>query len=286
MTTGQAQPQHARRRCHADRARARPLDRLLRVGARAADASPRRRQRGVGRRRRGPGHPVPQPRRPPGRPSRGPLPLRLAVRVARGARACAGTPGRDADAAHRRIRPRGQRGALPARSRRQRDRALRRSPARPVAAARDAGRARRHVHDRARPRQPADAARRPAAARPGGRGADDGPRPPARRRPARSAERSTSTCSASTRWPASHAQPSSPPAAITITWGVNTWQGEGVPPAPPDAVGLREWRLVVGEDDVEAATTRLAAAGAEHERRNGSLIASDPSGNRVALVYP
>ena len=45
--------------------------------------------------------------------------------------------------------------------------------------------------------------------------------------------------------------------------GVNTWRGEGVPPAPADVVGLREWRIYVpAAADVEAARTRLTAGGA------------------------
>ena len=29
--------------------------------------------------------------------------------------------------------------------------------------------------------------------------------------------------------------------------GVNTWRGEGVGPAPPGTVGLREWTIVLDE---------------------------------------
>ena len=45
--------------------------------------------------------------------------------------------------------------------------------------------------------------------------------------------------------------------------GFNTWRGEGVPPAPADLVGLREWRIYLPTaGDVEAARGRLAAGGA------------------------
>jgi catechol 2,3-dioxygenase len=45
--------------------------------------------------------------------------------------------------------------------------------------------------------------------------------------------------------------------------GFNTWRGEGVPPAPADVVGLREWRIYLPTvADVEAARGRLAAGGA------------------------
>ena len=73
-------------------------------------------------------------------------------------------------------------GDLPARPRRQRDRALRRPAARAVAAAARGRRARRDLHDRARPEGPhADDRRRgrPAA---GGRRRRHGPPAPARRR--------------------------------------------------------------------------------------------------------
>jgi catechol 2,3-dioxygenase len=46
--------------------------------------------------------------------------------------------------------------------------------------------------------------------------------------------------------------------------GVNTWRGEGVPPAPPGAVGLREWTLLNGVEG----TRRL----------------EDPSGNTIAIT--
>jgi catechol 2,3-dioxygenase len=62
------------------------------------------------------------------------------------------------------------------------------------------------------------------------------------------------------------------PGAAFVAWdgyhhhlGFNTWRGEGVPPAPDDAVGLRHWTVFTengGED-------RLLA---------------DPSGNRVLLT--
>ncbi|HEX2102483.1 MAG TPA: VOC family protein [Solirubrobacteraceae bacterium] len=44
--------------------------------------------------------------------------------------------------------------------------------------------------------------------------------------------------------------------------GANTWRGQGVPPMPPNVVGLREWRIYLPTaTDVAAARQRLAAGG-------------------------
>ena len=62
------------------------------------------------------------------------------------------------------------------------------------------------------------------------------------------------------------------PGAAFVAWdgyhhhlGFNTWRGEGVPPAPDDAVGLRHWTAFTGNGGEE----RMLA---------------DPSGNRVLLT--
>ena len=66
--------------------------------------------------------------------------------------------------------------------------------------------------------------------------------------------------------------------------GVNTWAGVGVPPAPPDAVGLRHWTVVLADAaERDALRTRLEAAGVEAEQRDGGLLARDPSGNAVVF---
>ncbi|MEA2474693.1 MAG: catechol 2,3-dioxygenase [Thermoleophilaceae bacterium] len=64
------------------------------------------------------------------------------------------------------------------------------------------------------------------------------------------------------------------PGAAFVAWdgyhhhlGFNTWRGEGVPPAPDDAVGVRHWTVYTGGDE----------AGEERMLR-------DPSGNRVLLT--
>jgi catechol 2,3-dioxygenase len=61
--------------------------------------------------------------------------------------------------------------------------------------------------------------------------------------------------------------------------GANTWRGEGVGPAPPDTVGLREWTLVLEEPALAALRERLAAAG----HVDGDVV-EDPWGIRLRLV--
>jgi catechol 2,3-dioxygenase len=62
--------------------------------------------------------------------------------------------------------------------------------------------------------------------------------------------------------------------------GVNVWRGPGVPPAPPDAVGLREWTVVLPADAAAGVLARLDAAGVPHD---GGL-AADPWGNAIRFV--
>jgi catechol 2,3-dioxygenase len=66
--------------------------------------------------------------------------------------------------------------------------------------------------------------------------------------------------------------------------GLNTWRGEGVPPAPDDVVGLRHWTIVPGgPEQVGAVRGRVAAAGAEVEERPGGFLTRDPWRNAVAV---
>ena len=59
--------------------------------------------------------------------------------------------------------------------------------------------------------------------------------------------------------------------------GVNTWQGEGVGPAPPGTVGLRRWTIVVPQAaDVAATAARLRDAGVEVREEGGAIVARDP----------
>jgi catechol 2,3-dioxygenase len=59
--------------------------------------------------------------------------------------------------------------------------------------------------------------------------------------------------------------------------GLNTWRGEGVPPAPPGAVGLVRWTVRLGSDaEVAAVRKRVEAAGIRPEERDGGFLVRDP----------
>ena len=69
--------------------------------------------------------------------------------------------------------------------------------------------------------------------------------------------------------------------------GLNIWRGEGVPPAPTDAVGLRHWTLrLTDRAELERARARADAAGAERAEIGQGLVLRDPSGNAVLLTAP
>jgi catechol 2,3-dioxygenase len=68
--------------------------------------------------------------------------------------------------------------------------------------------------------------------------------------------------------------------------GLNTWRGEGVPPAPPpdDAVGLRHWTVRLGDAAGFAELRgRVADAGLDAEQRDGALLLADPWANRILI---
>jgi catechol 2,3-dioxygenase len=63
--------------------------------------------------------------------------------------------------------------------------------------------------------------------------------------------------------------------------GLNTWRGEGVPPAPADAVGMRHWTVVLDSPaEVEAVRARVGAV----EARPDGFLARDPWNNAVAVI--
>ena len=67
--------------------------------------------------------------------------------------------------------------------------------------------------------------------------------------------------------------------------GLNTWQGEGAPPPPPDAVGLRYFTVELPDqkalDDVIA---RIDQAGVASNQTEEGLLINDPSQNGVVLT--
>ncbi len=65
--------------------------------------------------------------------------------------------------------------------------------------------------------------------------------------------------------------------------GLNTWAGEGAPPPPEGARGLRHYELLVTPDELEEISARLSAAGSAPERTEEGLLVRDPSANAILL---
>ena len=67
--------------------------------------------------------------------------------------------------------------------------------------------------------------------------------------------------------------------------GLNTWRGEGVPPQPDGAVGLRHWTIFLDDaEDVAGVRERVEATGAEVEDCPGGFFARDPWRTAVAIT--
>ena len=67
--------------------------------------------------------------------------------------------------------------------------------------------------------------------------------------------------------------------------GYNTWQGQGAPAPPPDAIGLDHIAFnLPAAEDLDQLEGRLRQAGADVERGPDGLWLSDPSQNRVRLA--
>jgi catechol 2,3-dioxygenase len=67
--------------------------------------------------------------------------------------------------------------------------------------------------------------------------------------------------------------------------GLNTWRGEGVPPQPDGAVGLRHWTIFLDDaEDVAGVRERVEATGAEVEDCPGGFLARDPWRTAVAIT--
>jgi len=67
--------------------------------------------------------------------------------------------------------------------------------------------------------------------------------------------------------------------------GLNTWAGEGAPPAPEGARGLRQFEILLPRGEALAVEVdRLREAGFEPAEDEGGVRVADPAGNRVLLT--
>jgi catechol 2,3-dioxygenase len=66
--------------------------------------------------------------------------------------------------------------------------------------------------------------------------------------------------------------------------GLNTWQGEGAPPPPPDALGLRHFTVdLPNQDALDEVVARVEKAGLPANQTEDGLLLYDPSQNGVIL---
>ncbi len=66
--------------------------------------------------------------------------------------------------------------------------------------------------------------------------------------------------------------------------GLNTWQGEGAPPPPADAVGLRYFTVELPDQEaLDQVIERIDAAGISSNQTDDGLLIHDPSENGVIL---
>ena len=67
--------------------------------------------------------------------------------------------------------------------------------------------------------------------------------------------------------------------------GLNTWQGEGAPPPPADALGLRYFTVELPDQSaLDEVITRVDEAGIPTNQTEGGLLLYDPSQNGVMLM--
>ena len=67
--------------------------------------------------------------------------------------------------------------------------------------------------------------------------------------------------------------------------GLNTWQGEGAPPSPPDALGLRHFAIELPEQSaLDEVIARVDAADIPANKTEDGLLLYDPSQNGVVLT--
>jgi catechol-2,3-dioxygenase len=82
-----------------------------------------------------------------------------------------------------------------------------------------------------------------------------------------------------------HRRPSCPPHHVPHIIAFNTWAGEGVPPAPAGASGLRHLTVALPDRDALAGLAgRLAAAGVPAADALGGLLVRDPAQNAILLT--
>jgi len=69
--------------------------------------------------------------------------------------------------------------------------------------------------------------------------------------------------------------------------GLNTWVGEGAPPPPADALGLRYFTIVLpNRGELERIAERVRAAGVAVEDKRGAVMIRDPFNTGVLLATP
>lgn len=69
--------------------------------------------------------------------------------------------------------------------------------------------------------------------------------------------------------------------------GLNTWNTQNAPRPPANAVGLRDYSLVLPDESAHAAVVeRLSAAGIPHRPDAADLLVDDPWGNTLRLTRP
>lgn len=67
--------------------------------------------------------------------------------------------------------------------------------------------------------------------------------------------------------------------------GLNIWAGRGIPPAPPDAAGLKWYQVLLPDEaSLQSALTRLAESGAPAQAHPQGWLRRDPAGNGVLLT--
>ncbi|RPI94392.1 MAG: glyoxalase [Chloroflexi bacterium] len=67
--------------------------------------------------------------------------------------------------------------------------------------------------------------------------------------------------------------------------GLNTWQGEGAPPPPADAAGLRHFTIELPDQDaLDEVVARVGRAGIPANQTEEGLLLYDPSQNGVVLT--